>query len=558
MWGERFFHTRDRLAACRARIEALAKETGLGPREMDEAAALLARPWLGVIVGEVNAGKSALLNALAGSKIAEVAPVPCTRQITAHVIAGAELPVGAPGGLAVETHRSPALARIGWVDGPGLNGPHREEWFAALPALARLDLMLVVFPADNTWTAATWEWVSRLDDEALGRTALVVQMADKKSAEDLRVIRGHMRDLALKKIGRELPILAVAASPSSGEPDLAAIEGFLEERMCRAAERLHLLDRAFHEAFRRMREIEDGLDRQKRGMDDDGWFLDGLEREAVELRDLLIEASADEREKELAVYAVAVAAQAAELRRKTGFWGTLGGLLFGDSPGTRVEAAFDVRLRAIVDAFARRDVERVFAECAGHWGAVRPRVIERMALDPGGLPPMLDGERGRVAGAYIDRMGRAVPGFLGGLRLRALIDDLLRQRSRRLRAPFGLWLLLVTLMGACGTLRLEPWAQWLAVLVAGGGLLLLVAFWLTRRSVIRQFKERLLDASGRFESSIARFQGEAVHEVFEEYGQGLIAVRRRLAERKSMLGPLSARRDTLYLELKTVEQEWSD
>ncbi|MCU0794829.1 MAG: 50S ribosome-binding GTPase [Akkermansiaceae bacterium] len=557
MWGERFFHTRDRLAACRARIESLAGESGLSPRESEEAAAELGRRWLGGIVGEVNAGKSALLNALAGAKLAEVAPVPTTRGMTAHVGPGFTESSALPPGCLVEVHQAPGLDRIGWIDTPGLNGPQREEMFAALADFERLDVLLVVFPADNTWTAATWEWLSMLGDETLERTALVVQMADKKGPEDLRVIRGHMTDLTLKKIGRKLPILILSALPPGGAPELRGLEEFLEDRMCLEPGRRHLLDRAFHESYRRMREIEDGLDRQKRGMADDGWFLGGLEREGEQLRDLLVESSADELDKQLHVYGMAVEGFARELRRKMGLWGTFKGLLLGDAAGGEAEVACDVRLKALVSAFAARDLERIFAECSGHWGAVRPRVIERMGFDPGEMPPMLASHREQVAAGFDDRVGRAVPEYLGGLRLRVLIDGLMRQRSRRLRGWFGFWLVLVTLMGICGSFGLEPWTGWLVWAVVAGALLLGFLGWLTRRTAIRGFKDRLIHASGRFGEALRKFHTEAIREVFEGYGQGLISVRRRLADRQAELGPLAEKWNTLYLELKTIEQEWS-
>lgn len=557
MWGERFFHTRDRLAACRSRIESLAGESGLSPRASDEAAAEIARPWLGAIVGEVNAGKSALVNALAGAKLAEVAPVPVTRELTAYLHSANTPPENLPEGCRILPHSTPGLSRIGWLDTPGLNGPQRDEMFAAVPDFEHLDLLLIVFPADNTWTAATWEWVGALSDDALGRAALVVQMADKKGPEDLRVIRGHMKDLAIKKIGRELPILTVSAQPPAGNPDLGAVLDFLDERMCRDGNRHYLLDRAFHESFRRMREIEDALDRSKRGMDDDGFFLSNLEREGEQLCELLIEASAEERDKELHVYGKAVDGFAREFKQRMGVWGTLKGMVLGDASGGEAEIAFDVRLKALVSAFAMRDLDRIFAECAGHWGAVRPRIVERMALDPGELPPMLAGLREQVAANFADRVGRAVPEYLGGLRLRVLIDGLLRQRSRKLRGWFGCWLLLVTLMGLAGTFQLSPWTDWLLAAVAGGAVLLGFAGWLTRRTAIRHFKERLLHATSRFDASLSKFHGEAIREAFEEYGQGLISVRRRLAGRKAELGPLAETWDRLYLELKTIEQEWA-
>lgn len=552
MWGERFHRTRDRLLECCRRIEGLAADVGLEPRPVTgEALAELLRPRRVVVVGEVNAGKSALINAVVGEAIAPSGRLPTTKETTLYT--GVKDAAGA--GWAVEHSSAEALTELEWVDTPGINGPSRDEVFASLEAFEHADLLLVVFPAENTWTAASWEFVSHLSDDALERTSLIVQRSDQKSTEDLRVIRGHMRELCLKRVGRELPIVAVAARPASGAPALEALEDHFEARFCRSAGRRHLMERAFHETLRRLREIEAGLDGQGRRMADDNWFLTNLERESRELCDLLIQHSDKVLAGERAVYEGEILRLMGRVQQRLGVLRTVRALLFGDSVGATLETGFAERLKTHVEAFAKRDFERITSECEGHWSEVRPRVVERMNLEPGEKSTVLE-FRETLEERFAAHVSRALPGVLSSLRIRATLDGPIRDRARKLKGWFALWLCLVIAMGVAGTLGIEQAVKVTAALTAALGLVWVAAAWLSRRRLVARLRDHFGDASGRFSGPLKECHAEAIREVFEIYGRGLIGVRRRLADRQSKLAPRTEVWNRLHLQLRAVEQEW--
>src|SRR5438552_555434 len=127
--NEEIRHLRNRLANLFSGLRDLARRCGL-EREAQIAAdalALINSPFLFVIVGEVNAGKSRFVNALLGAPICKVAPEPCTDSIqeityseteTLEIVGEKRKRIGHP----VELLKSIAI-----VDTPGTNSiiePH--------------------------------------------------------------------------------------------------------------------------------------------------------------------------------------------------------------------------------------------------------------------------------------------------------------------------------------------------------------------------------------------------------------------------------------------------
>ena len=79
MFGKRYFAIRERLAEVVLGVGQLARECGgeiLDPVTDGSFLKELRKPFLFVVCGEVNAGKSALINALFGKEICEVDALP--------------------------------------------------------------------------------------------------------------------------------------------------------------------------------------------------------------------------------------------------------------------------------------------------------------------------------------------------------------------------------------------------------------------------------------------------------------------------------------------------
>ena len=79
--------------------------------------------------------------------------------------------------------------------------------------------------------------------------------------------------------------------------------------------------------------------------------------------------------------------------------------------------------------------------------------------------------------------------------------------------------------------------------------------WITRRAIIRDFRQRLLDTCGAFANTLHSDYEDALRAVFHDYASALGGLRTRLAREKIAIEPKLKRWQELFLTLKAIEQE---
>ena len=412
MFGERYFATRERLVDAMASIRSLAEETHVDLGEGVDWAEIgkgLSAPFLFVVCGEVNAGKSTLLNGLFGREVCRVSVLPETDRVLWYRY----------GDTARDEHVTPLLDEcyrpvdflrdFNLVDTPGTNSVVKGHQSITERFLPEADLILFVLPVSNPWGAASWDFLSRLAPESLDRVVFVLQQVDMRAAADIDVIRGHIRDLSLQRIGRVTPVFAVSgklamesklASPFAPEKwrasGYADLEDFISRKVCESPERKRSLESWRQMAVAMLRKVEDRIEEQTRVLARDGRFLDGLEREIDGLRGRFIVRLTRHLAEVAEVFQTEAVWVAKMLHKRLATWRSIGRLFTGDKTLAGIEALFIERMELAVGTVASRDGAEILHVCAAHWESLRPRVREAIQTEmPEGrvIAEMLDSTR---------------------------------------------------------------------------------------------------------------------------------------------------------------------
>jgi len=568
MLGERYFATRERLREVMHGIAALAGETrteeAVGE---EESAPAFDSPFQFLVLGEVNAGKSSLLNALFGCEFCRVSNLPDTSRVRRYRYGETTNDKETAPFLDDCARPLPFLKDFHLIDTPGTNSAVRDHLASLSAMLPDLDLILIVFSADNPWESTTWDQLSRLDEASLDRTVLVVQQCDKREPADVQVILGHLRELSLKRLGRVPPLFAVSAqraweakltTPPAYAPWQASgfgpLEDHLSRQVCHSYRRRKTLDHWRKQGANTLQRIEERMDETLRGVNRSDRFLAEIEREIDSLRQRFVLRLPRHLAEVAGVFQTEAAWVAKRLNRRLGPIPTLLRLFSGQRSGPEIESLFIARLQAAVETVATQDAGETVDVCRKHRAALSARVLEEIGVELGASEE-LETILGPAKERFIQRLGRAARSGIGNLKVRHALDQALRHRRASLKTLVAFTLLALTAAGVGGTMRI-PWLPWIALGIAGAtSVLFVLNSYFTRREIVGDFRDRLLATCGTFAHALRGDYEEALRVFFQEYTGCLGEVKRHLARQKFELEPRMQRWNGLFLALKAVEQE---
>jgi small GTP-binding protein len=184
-------------------------------------------PLLFVVVGEVKAGKSSLLNALFGQEFAKVDVLPATDRVYIFKYGSEERSVEVSPRLTERYQPIDFLRDFNVVDTPGTNTMVAEHQTITENFVPRADLVFFVFSVTNPWTHSAWELLHFVQKKWLKNIVFVLQQSDLREPNEIEVIRRHLQDTALQKLGVAPPIFAVSARKAL----LARTTGLDKERL---------------------------------------------------------------------------------------------------------------------------------------------------------------------------------------------------------------------------------------------------------------------------------------------------------------------------------------
>ncbi|MBE2267422.1 MAG: dynamin family protein [Anaerolinea sp.] len=199
-------------------------------RLLDVAQDLREMFFLVVIIGEFNAGKSSVINALLGDELLAMGITPTTDAI--HVIRYNETTTRKPNvredGIHEWTHPNTGAPGVALVDTPGTGSVFQKHEKIAKEFLHRSDLVIFVISAKRAF-AETERLYLELAKSYGKKIVLVVNQIDLLNPNELREVRGFVERQAKDLLDFEPLIFLVSAKDAlqarrNGQPEAGSIE----------------------------------------------------------------------------------------------------------------------------------------------------------------------------------------------------------------------------------------------------------------------------------------------------------------------------------------------
>ena len=167
--------------------------------------------FLLVIVGEFNAGKSAVINALLHADVMEEGVIPTTSKVTVLRYGEQEQGVSKERAQLEVLYPAEFLRDISIVDTPGTNAVLREHERLTEDFVPRSDLILFVTSADRPFTESERAFMERI--RAWGKKVVIVlnKVDLLPTAEALDAIMSFVRDSCKRLLGFQPEIFPISA-----------------------------------------------------------------------------------------------------------------------------------------------------------------------------------------------------------------------------------------------------------------------------------------------------------------------------------------------------------
>jgi small GTP-binding protein len=208
-------------------------------RTLADSVAQLDELFLLVVVGEFNAGKSALINALLGEEVLAEGVTPTTSKI--HILSWGDSLERQPAGAGCERLTAPldTLRQLTIVDTPGTNALDRTHEALTTDFVPRADLVLFVTSADRPLSESEHQFLESI--RSWGKKVVMVinkidiLRSDEERAEVVDYVTGHVTRL----LGVEPAVFAVSAleaeraedNPAREASGLPTVETFLRNTL---------------------------------------------------------------------------------------------------------------------------------------------------------------------------------------------------------------------------------------------------------------------------------------------------------------------------------------
>jgi GTPase SAR1 family protein len=453
MVADQYLQLRSELETALAGLLKLGSEMRRAPAWLDTLHALLQdirEPLLFVAVGEVKSGKSSLLNALFGQEFAKVDVLPATDRIYIFRYGAEEKSVEVSPQVMERYLPIPFLRDFNVVDTPGTNTMVPGHQMITENFVPRSDLILFVFSVANPWTQSAWDFLGMLQKKWLKNVVFVLQQIDLREPAEIDIIRRHLQDSAMRRMGFVPPIFAVSARKAL----LARTTGMDKEQLWRESdfgpleEQINLI---VNESSARMLKLRSTMQTARVMLDE---FINQL-RESFDViaQDearlarvgSLVQTRKEQTSRQVAGFLRGVehgcrAASAEGIRlleRKLSFWRTWRLLWSRNESWRDFQTEVEAKLKQAVQPEVEQAVRLLETDLRGLWPQLHDMIDQQLGSElrhqvPQTIPDFARQRRELLQSIQLALMERA-----SGRSIEELLGRMFHETSVRLRLPAG-------------------------------------------------------------------------------------------------------------------------
>jgi GTPase Era involved in 16S rRNA processing len=536
MIADHYLQLRTDLETALIRLLRLGADLQRSPASLETLHSLLTdirQPLLFVVVGEVKAGKSSLLNALFGHEFAKTGVLPATDRVCIFRYGEVEKTVDVSPQLIERFLPIDFLHNFNVVDTPGTNTMVAEHQRITEEFVPRADLVLFVFSVVNPWTQSAWDFLAFIQKRWLKNIVFVLQQADLREPEEIAVIRRHLQDTALQKLGSVPPIFAVSARQAllarTGAPNAASLEEKSEIVPLEQHIDLIMADSSAHAIKLRsawqtaqivLREIASEVREAFRVITQDEERFDRLMQ--------FLQARKEQTLRQVHGFVRGIdqacrdsAAQGTRfLENKLTFWTTLNMIWRRDYWQRDLQGEMETKLRQVVQPQIENAIQLLEADLRGIWPQLHDMIETHFAADVKSQAPRTPPDFARQRRELLQSIQLTLAERSGGDVIEEQLGTIFRETSNRLRIPAGVAAAggLVTLVAAMSSAAI---ADVTGVLAASAAI---VGTFLARRQrakILRVYAEQM---EAKRNEMVTAIENQISHAIDLFYGEMNAAV----------------------------------
>ena len=531
MIADHYLQLRADLETALIQLLRLGADLQRSPASLETLHALLIdirQPLLFVVVGEVKAGKSSLLNALFGREFAKTGVLPATDRVCIFRYGDIEKTIDVSPQLIERFLPIDFLRDFNVVDTPGTNTMVEEHQRITEQFVPRADIVLFVFSVVNPWTQSAWDLLAFVQKRWLKNIVFVLQQADLRDPAEIAVIRRHLQDTALQKLGTVPPIFAVSArqallarTGAPGAPSLeeksqiVPLQEHIDLIMSDASAHALKLRSAWQTAQLVLKEIASEVHEAFRTITDDEERFDRLMR--------FLQARKEQTLRQVHGFVRGVdqacrdcAAQGTRfLENKLTFWTTVNMIWRRDYWQRDFQQEMETKLREIVQPQIESAVQLLETDLRGIWPQLQDMIESHFAGDVKSQAPRTPPDFARQRRELLQSIQLTLAERSSGNAIEEHMAVIFRETSDRLRIPAGVAAAggLVTLVAAMSSAAVADVTGVLAASAAIIGTLLAKR---QRSKILRIYAEQM---EAKRAELVAAIENKITHAIDLFYGE---------------------------------------